>query len=197
MANAKISDLTALTGANVDPLADVLPIVDTSVTTTKKILVSELAKSIKVLGTETASTSGTTIDYTIPAWARRVTVMYVGVSTNGTSNFLIQLGDAGGVETTGYVSSSGNGSGSTTSTAGFIITQSVSASETRGGAVTLTNENSSAFTWVSTGILNREGTGPEFSVGTKSTSQAMTTVRLTTVNGTDAFDAGVVNVLYE
>ena len=42
MANTKISGLTALTGANVEAAADVLAIVDTSVTTTKKILVSEL-----------------------------------------------------------------------------------------------------------------------------------------------------------
>ena len=42
MANAKISALTALTGTNVDTATDVLPIVDTSVTTTKKILVDEL-----------------------------------------------------------------------------------------------------------------------------------------------------------
>ena len=44
MADTKISALTALTGANVDAAADYLAIVDTSVTTTKKILVSELFK---------------------------------------------------------------------------------------------------------------------------------------------------------
>lgn len=43
MADTKISALTALTGANVDAAADLLAIVDTGVTTTKKILVSELA----------------------------------------------------------------------------------------------------------------------------------------------------------
>lgn len=47
MADQKISALTALTGANVDTTADVLPIVDTSVTTTKKILVSELGIAIR------------------------------------------------------------------------------------------------------------------------------------------------------
>src|SRR3990167_4468888 len=44
MSDTKISALTALTGANVDAAADYLSIVDTSVTTTKKILVSELFK---------------------------------------------------------------------------------------------------------------------------------------------------------
>ncbi len=198
MANAKISALTALAGSAVDPVADVIPIVDTSVTTTKKILVSELAIAIKVLGTETASTSGTAIDYTgIPAWAKRITFLLVGVSGDGTSNFLVQIGDAGGIETSGYVSSSGNGSGATTSTAGFIITQAVSASELRSGAITITMENAAAFTWVSTGMINREGTGPEFSAGRKSTSAALTQIRFTTVNGTDVFDAGAVNMMYE
>jgi len=43
--------------------------------------------------TAQASTSGTSIDFTsIPSWVKRVTVMYSGVSTNGTSNFLIQIG---------------------------------------------------------------------------------------------------------
>lgn len=41
MADSKISALTSLTGASVDGAADVLAIVDTSVTTTKKITVDE------------------------------------------------------------------------------------------------------------------------------------------------------------
>ena len=72
MADTKVSALSALTGANVAQLSDVIPIVDTSVTTTKKILVSELANAMFVLGTEQASTSGTYIDFTsIPSWVKR------------------------------------------------------------------------------------------------------------------------------
>ncbi len=43
MADLKISALTALAGASVDSTADVLPIVDTSAVTTKKITAAELA----------------------------------------------------------------------------------------------------------------------------------------------------------
>lgn len=50
MADTKTSALTALTGASVDTATDVLPIVDTSVTTTKKILVSELAIALGASG---------------------------------------------------------------------------------------------------------------------------------------------------
>jgi len=58
-----------------------------------------------VSGTAVASTSNTSIDFTsIPAGVRRITVMFDAVSTSGTSNWLIQLGDSGGIENTGYLS---------------------------------------------------------------------------------------------
>jgi hypothetical protein len=57
-----------------------------------------------VLATAQASTSGTSIDFTgIPAGAKRITVMFSGVSLSGSASYLFQLGDAGGFETTGYV----------------------------------------------------------------------------------------------
>src|SRR3954463_10310757 len=107
MANAKISALTALTGANVDTAADLLAIVDTSATTTKKILIDELRNAIgPVSATKQASTSGTSIDFTsIPTWVKKITVQLTGVSTNGTSPLIIQRGDAGGVEPSGYLGS--------------------------------------------------------------------------------------------
>src|SRR3990167_10877162 len=123
MADTKTSDLTSLTGANVVQTTDVIPIVDTDVTTLKKILVSELAQAIEILATEQASTSGTSIDFTsIPAWAKRVTVQFVGVSTNGTSVPIVQIGDSGGLETSGYLGAAAQistSSGTTNFTTGF------------------------------------------------------------------------------
>jgi hypothetical protein len=59
-------------------------------------------------GTAVASTSGTSIDFTsIPSWVKRITVMIAGVSTNGSSIIQIQLGDSGGVETSGYTGTTG------------------------------------------------------------------------------------------
>lgn len=58
MADTKISALTALAGSAVDTAADVLPIVDTSVTTTKKILVDELRKALLSQTALTNSLSG-------------------------------------------------------------------------------------------------------------------------------------------
>jgi len=199
MADTKTSDLTALTGANVAQTADVIPIVDTDATTLKKILVSELAKSLEVHGTEQATTSGTAINFTsIPAWVKRITVMFIGVSTDGSSNLLVQIGDTGGVEATGYTSGVVlvNTPASSTSTIGFIISNTTTSASVFHGAVTLMMEDSSDFTWVSTGLLNSAGQ-LHVSAGSKATSAALDRVTITTVNGTDAFDAGAINILYE
>ncbi len=150
-----------------------------------------------IAGTAVASTSGTSIDFTsIPSWVKRITVMFNNISTNGTSNFLIQLGDAGGIENTGYVSGSVHvGGANSTSTAGYLINMVVAAVNTYGGAITLTTIGSNI--WCETGTLNRNDGVPIMSAGTKTLSDTLTQLRITTVNGTDTFDAGSINILYE
>lgn len=150
------------------------------------------------LGTEQATTSGTTIDFTgIPAGTKRITIMLVGVSTNGTSDFMVQLGDSGGFENTGYSSAVASGGATTTGTSGFLVADPFSASNAIHGTIILTLENSAAFTWTVTGTLV-EPSAPRFNVfaGSKALSAELTQVRLTTVS-TDTFDAGAVNIQYE
>src|SRR3990167_8930363 len=203
MADTKTSDLTSLTGANVVQTTDVIPIVDTDATTLKKILVSEMAQAIEILATEQASTSGTSIDFTsIPAWAKRITIQFVGVSSAGTSEVMIQLGDSGGFEATGYTSSTANITGSSAgqaaSTTGFIVSAGGTAANVVHGALVLTLEDATNFTWVAMGITHMSNSGRVVMCsGTKSTSAALTQVRVTMINGTDEFDAGAINILYE
>ena len=154
------------------------------------------------LATEQASTSGTSIDFTsIPAGTKRITVMFVGVSTNGTTNVLIQIGDSGGVEATGYLSASAVLSGtsnSSSSTAGFLLHMGGSAATVRHGSVTLSLEDSSDFTWVASGVVNQsDSITVTITAGSKSLSAELDRVRITTVNGTDTFDAGAINISYE
>jgi len=150
--------------------------------------------------TAQASTSGTSIDFTgIPSWVKRITVMFSGVSTNGSSSILIQLGDSGGIETTGY---SGGGArfgassvGAATFTTGFGINSTTAATLFSGG---FTVSQVSGNTWCAYGVLG--GSATEFcnlTGGSKTLSDALTQVRITTVNGTDTFDAGSINLLYE
>jgi hypothetical protein len=154
-----------------------------------------------VQGTAQASTSGTSIDFTsIPSWVKRITVMFNGVSTNGTSNKQIQLGDSGGFETTGYLGASvqltdAASVNAATITTGFGI-RSPLAADTINGAVVITNLTSN--TWVAQGALTDSSRGAGYLVGgAKALSDVLTQVRITTVNGTDAFDAGSINILYE
>lgn len=155
------------------------------------------------LGTEQATTSGTSINFTIPSGARRVTIALVNVSTNGTSNWQVQLGDSGGIETTGYSGSCHTGvAGSTPvalNSAGFVINSSVAAANAYSGVVILCLEDATDFTWAQSANMARDAGTAEVnsSAGVKSLSAELTTVRITTVNGTDTFDAGAVNVSWE
>ena len=154
------------------------------------------------LATPQASTSGTSIDFTsIPSGVRRITISFVGVSTNGTTGYYLQLGDSGGIETSGYLSATStlsNVVATSNFTAGFEVVSSASAATVIHGAVTLTLENSASFTWVCAGILAHSNTGQlEVVAGSKSTSAELDRVRITSVGGADTFDAGEINIAYE
>lgn len=157
-----------------------------------------------VLGTEQASTSGTAINFTgIPPWVKRITIMFDGVSTSGTSNILVRLGDAGGAEDTGYA-----GRGAEIANAAAIAATDFStgmgipsaiATHSLTGSVVLTLMDAANFTWVMTGTLCTTATtvAMYLSASVKSLSAALDRVQITTVNGTDTFDAGAINILYE
>ena len=152
-------------------------------------------------GTAVASTSGTSIDFTgIPSWVKRVTVMFDGVSTNGTSSLQIQLGDSGGFETSSYLGAESTAVGATNSvhSAGFIIKTGVGASSIFHGNIFLQLVSASTNTWAESGnIATSNTTQVGVSGGSKALSATLTQVRITTVNGTDTFDAGTINILYE
>lgn len=165
-------------------------------TSAVKILVPSLRK-ISLLATQ-ATTSGTEWDFTIPAGAREITVHFVGFSTNGTSNICIQLGDAGGIETTGYNSYAYHaGIAFTNSTADFLLTAAHAAADVVNGYVTFKLVATATFQWLSQGMLQQNSTGTmSFSTGNKALSAELTTVRVKAVNGTDAGDAGLVGCSY-
>ena len=148
-------------------------------------------------GTVVASTSGTSIDFTsIPSWVKKIIVMFSGVSTNGTSSYIVQLG-AGSVTTSGYLSTASYGTTSTTSTAGLIASVNLTASTSQSGICIITNITSN--TWVCSNAVGATSTSATVTtgVGTIGLSGALDRVRITTVNGTDTFDAGSINILYE
>lgn len=145
--------------------------------------------------TAQASTSGTSIDFTgIPSWVKRITVLFSGVSLSGTANFLIQIG-AGSVTTSGYSSSAAYGGSATTSTSGFVVIAG-SAAAVYTGIMTIATLGSNA--WVESSMIRSIAAGTDGGgVGSVSLSGSLDRVRITTTNGTDTFDAGTINILYE
>jgi len=152
-----------------------------------------------VSGTAVASTSGTSIDLstTIPSWVKRITVVLSGVSTNGTGNWLVRIG-SGSFQATGYTSTASymTTTPSTASdTTGFII-RTDNASNNISGVMTLINitGNSWVESWAGGGNTNNQS---YVGGGAVTLSGTLDRVRILTANGTDTFDAGTINILYE
>jgi hypothetical protein len=146
------------------------------------------------------SASGTSLTFSsIPNYAKRVTVSYSGLTTNGTSPVQIQL-VAGTTVTTGYATVTWEFyASSTASTTGFNIdraTTSIASGVLRSGVVTFVNINGN--TWAGSGTTVRTSTSVTQTLsGSITLGSSLTGIVITTVNGTDAFTAGLINILYE
>jgi hypothetical protein len=153
------------------------------------------------------SASGTSVDFTdIPSWVKRITVMLYDISVSGTSNLIFRLGDSGGIEITGYSSgatsvsnttaNTTNGNGGTDNTsisaAGAVST---AASVYQGHCFMTQLDNTR---WVISGSLYATSIGRVMQfAGRSSLTSTLDRIRITTANGTDTFDAGSINILYE
>lgn len=160
-------------------------------------------------GTYTVSVSQTVASTTItivglsfldiPSWVKRITVMFNGVSTSGTSSVQIQLGTSSGFVTSGYVAFSTRLAPSALATS--FITSGVASvniaanTDTLGGLITIANLTSN--TWASSGNVYLSSSNGSVTAGSIALSGTLDRVRITTVNGTDTFDAGSINILYE
>jgi hypothetical protein len=161
-----------------------------------------VARANNIVAVASVSASGTSVDFTgIPAWAKRITVMVSGISTNGTSVKQVRLGDSGGFESTNYLSAScfSNNATGTVSVAnytdGFALT-GVNASDVQHGTIILTKHTGN--TWICSGNIGFSSGGAFGTVaGTKATSATLDRIQLTTQGGTDTFDAGTVSITYE
>jgi hypothetical protein len=150
-----------------------------------------------VSGTAVTTTSGSTAGpFTVPSWAKRITVMFAGVRTAGAGNILVQLGDAGGIENTGYASSGGlyngsNGTSLSSSTAGFIVICG-SAALTSGQMIIT---NISGNLWSASHSCKFDTANVLSGGGDKTLSDTLTQVQVTLTAST--FNAGTINILYE
>lgn len=149
------------------------------------------------------SATGTSVDFTgIPSTAKRVTVLLSGVSTSSTNQPVIQVGTSSGVVSSGYnaqvggVQSTDNTTRGSTSTTGFLTLSNSanwSASALAYGSIVI--ENLSGNTWVARGGFFA-GSYASVIAGSIALSAALDRIRVT-INGTDTFDAGTINIIYE
>ena len=168
---------------------------------TTQTLVNVTGTLAPIVSDTAKSATSTSVDFTgIPSWVKRITVMLDVVSTNGTSAIQLQLGDSGGIETSGYVSTvssiSNTASGSNVLTSGVPVNTASAAAGSYSGILTCVKMSGNL--WSTSISCIRTDTAVAFvGAGNKTLSDTLTQVRITTVNGTDTFDAGTINILYE
>lgn len=152
-------------------------------------------------GTKVDTTSGTTVDFTsIPSYAKRITVMFDGVSCTANALLGLRIGDSGGIETSGYVSgcfTTASTNGFENSTVRFILTHNSMNQLSNGyyGSVILTNLDGNS--WASQGVLHAATTygAPAANSGTKTLSGTLDRLQIAFTSGN--FDAGQINIMYE
>lgn len=174
-------------------------------TDTTRAMTAAAMKAAQIqLQTAVTLTTQTAVDFTsIPAVMNRITVLFSGVSTNGTSVPIVQLGDAGGFETSGYTGNVSIGSQTSawtvvaTPAAGFGITTTTSAGSSYTGKLVLDRINGNE--WIASGdwAQTTATITTNLLTGAKTLSATLTQVRLTTSGGSDQFDAGTVNISLE
>jgi hypothetical protein len=160
---------------------------------------TNLSQPLTSMTTQTPS-AVTFADFTsIPSWAKRLTVMFNGVSLNNTANIFIQLGTVSGFLSTGYVSTSNilnnaSGSSGSSSTTGFLVFEGTASYALSGTCViTLVSSNN----YVATHSYLVSTANIVLGSGNVSLGGTLNSVRIISSDNTGTFDAGSINILYE
>jgi hypothetical protein len=160
------------------------------------------SSTAKIVRGTSVSASGTSVDFTsIPSWVKRITIMLQGISTTSTGSIVFQIGTGGSPTTSGYTSVltyafGTNAVNTATSTAGFFL-GGATASYAFNGNIFITNLTGNV--WCCSGLICNT-TSTAFTAqmaGSVSLAGTLNIVRMTTTAGTDTFDAGSINILYE
>ncbi len=173
-------------------------------TTSDAVVIGSSGITKGVISSGTAVTaSGTSVDFTgIPSTAKRITILLDGVSLSGSALLIARIGTGGVLETSGYsavttsVTTTNNTTRGVTTSTYFQLQYSNSAPFTQIGTLVLNKLNGN--TWIANGsFYNVGGVAGDYVSGSKTLAGTLDRVSITTSNGTDTFDAGTINILYE
>lgn len=135
----------------------------------------------------------------IPSWVQRITVTVSGLGSNGTSPYVLRVGD-GAIVSTGYLGTVSAIAGATASSAlvttnlGMVV--SVTAATIMHGRWTI--ERHSGNKWVCEGGGGFSNTAVTTHARSEVTLAGdLDRLRITTGSGADNFDAGSVNIAWE
>jgi hypothetical protein len=151
------------------------------------------------MGTEQDSSSGSSVTFgSIPAGTTLIILAINGQNSNTDVFYHVTIGDAGGLETSGYVGgavAAGPAQEQEDSTSAWRINAlDQYASDPFSGLVIMSLEDSSNFTWTYLSILSSVAVG-SFSSGYKALSAELTQLKWEQSGGSN-FTAGAVNIQY-
>jgi hypothetical protein len=150
---------------------------------------------------QTLNASQPALEFNIPSWAKKITVLLCNVSSASGAPLLIQLGNASTYTTSNYFASTaltlaGNQTYTLTSSSGLLLTTTMAGDTVVHGAATIASV-SGGNTWVYTSNLAPSNVGAVY-VGAGSITMLTDITRLkVSFLGSDIFDAGFVNVISE
>lgn len=136
------------------------------------------------------------------SWATEIQIAFAGISTNGSNVPMIQIGDSGGIETSGYlggatICTDGAGNGGLNNSVGFLLVGAHAATVVFHGVALLTLQDLATNTWsFSVNTCRSDAPNHNFASGSKALSTTLDRIRLTT-NSADTFDAGSFLVSYK
>jgi hypothetical protein len=154
-----------------------------------------------VRGTSVASTSGVSISFTsLPNWIKKITMMINGVRTSDSADILIRLSTGGVFASSGYVSNmqvvqGGVATSGVNNTAGFVISNGTSSVITTGTYEFVNNDGNG---WIGTGVFAYEhAVVGAYGAGRITLGGVLDGILIVTANGSDTFNLGSVNIIYE
>jgi hypothetical protein len=141
--------------------------------------------------------SGTAVDFTgLPTGLKQIQIIINGISTDGTEELLLQIGDSTAIETTGYVGVVSDGDTAFSSTTGWLLAHTGIENNNWNGIVHLLNLDSN--NWLISATLARKGTDELNMAGGRKTITGgeLARIRITSTGTPDDFDGGGINLQF-